>query len=87
MLAAQHDDGVSSFEPKNDRRREVPADVRLTGGERSLDSLGSLYWKVLDIGEALGAQQLFRDPLRAPAGAGNLRNPDALRLRRRFGGE
>jgi hypothetical protein len=41
----------------------------------------------LDIGETLSAQQLFGDPLRAPASARDLRNSDARRLRQRLGGE
>ena len=79
--------GSPGFQPQNNRRREVSADVGLTGGERSLDSLGPLHWNILDIGEALAAQQFFRHPLRAPAGAGDPRNSDVRRLRRRLGGE
>ena len=80
MLPAQHDDGVTGLQPQNNRRREVPAEVRFARGERTLDTLSPLYRKVLDIAEALGAQQFFGDPLRAAARAGKLRDSEPLRF-------
>src|SRR5215831_14165921 len=43
MFAAQHHNGISGFEPKDNRGREMATDVGFAGSERALDSLGSWH--------------------------------------------